>query len=195
MTVGGEVVSSTRVREALRSGDVARAATYLGRPFVVRGPVVRGAARGKGLGIPTANLALQPEQAYPGTGVYACWAELADGRHKAVTNVGLRPTFDDGLPSPVVEAHLLDWEGDLYGREIGLAFVARLRDEQRFPGREALVEQIGRDVQRTRELLGSGMENEHPLRDPLRDAKRDAASASPAEPEGLGPEGPKRNAE
>jgi len=172
--VGGEVVSSTRVREALRAGDVARVATYLGRPFVLRGPVVRGAARGKALGIPTANIALHPEQAYPAQGVYACWAELPEGRRQAVTNVGMRPTFDEELPSPVVEAHILDWDGDLYDQPIGLAFVARLREEQRFPGKAALVEQIHRDILQTRDLLGSGMEDDHPLQDPLRDAKRDA---------------------
>ena len=171
--VGGEVVSSTRVREALRAGDVARVATYLGRPFVLRGPVVRGAARGKALGIPTANIALHPEQAYPAQGVYACWAELPEGRRQAVTNVGMRPTFDEELPSPVVEAHIFDWDGDLYDQPIGLAFVARLREEQRFPGKAALVEQIHRDIQQTRDLLGSGMEDDHPLQDPLRDAKRD----------------------
>jgi riboflavin kinase/FMN adenylyltransferase len=167
--VGGEVVSSTRVREALRSGDVARAATYLGRPFTLRGPVVRGAARGQALGIPTANVGLDAEQAYPGTGVYACWAELPDGRLRAVTNVGLRPTFHDALPAPVVEAHVLDWQGDLYDREIGLSFVARLRDEQRFPSRQALVDQIRRDIERTRDLLGAAMVDD----DTLQETKRD----------------------
>lgn len=167
--VGGEVVSSTRVREALRAGDVARVATYLGRPFALRGPVVRGAARGKLLGIPTANIALHEEQAYPREGVYACWVDLADGRYKAVTNVGMRPTFDESLPQPVVEANVLDWEGDLYDRSIRLAFVARLRDEQRFPGKEALVEQIHRDIARTRHLLGSGMHDDDLRPDPLDD--------------------------
>jgi riboflavin kinase/FMN adenylyltransferase len=162
LMMGGEVVSSTRVREALRAGDVARVAAYLGRPFVLRGPVVRGAARGKLLGIPTANIGLHPEQAYPREGVYACWAELPEGRQMAVANVGLRPTFDDALPAPVVEAHVLDWTGELYDHEIGLSFVARLRDEQRFPGKEALVEQIGRDIERTRDLLGSAMQDDDP---------------------------------
>jgi riboflavin kinase/FMN adenylyltransferase len=118
--VAGEVVSSTRVREALRAGDVARVATYLGRPFALRGPIVRGAARGKALGIPTANIALDEEQAYPREGVYACWADIVGGRRVAVTNVGVRPTFDDGLPRPVVETHLIDWDR-LYDQKIGLA--------------------------------------------------------------------------
>jgi riboflavin kinase/FMN adenylyltransferase len=178
LKVGGEVVSSTRVREALRAGDVARVASYLGRPFVLRGPVVRGAARGKTLGIPTANIGLHAEQAYPGQGVYACWADLPEGRQRAVTNVGIRPTFDEALPRPVIEAHLLDWDGDLYDQTIGLAFVARLREERRFPNKEALVEQIQQDIRHSRELLGSAMEDDPvmpgPLRDPLQGAKRDA---------------------
>jgi riboflavin kinase/FMN adenylyltransferase len=148
-----EVISSTRVREALRSGDVARAATYLGRPFVVPGTVVRGPGRGRRLGIPTANLSIWQERAFPGPGVYACLAEVAGRRLKAVTNIGIRPTFDDGEHTPIVEAHLLDYEGDLYGQELRLGFVDRLRDERRFPGPEALVEQIQRDIRRARKIL------------------------------------------
>jgi riboflavin kinase/FMN adenylyltransferase len=170
LKVGGEVVSSTRVREALRAGDVARVATYLGRPFVLRGQVVQGVGRGKALGIPTANLALREEQAYPGNGVYACWAEVGRSRHPAVTNVGLRPTFDDALPAPVVETHLLDWDAELYGAEVALTFVARLREERRFAGRDELVRQIRRDIEQARELLGVGMEDADPRPDPLRDA-------------------------
>ena len=175
LNVGGEVVSSTRVREALRAGDVARVATYLGRPFTLRGEVVQGAGRGKALGIPTANLALHEEQAYPGYGVYACWADAGLGRHPAVTNVGLRPTFDDALPAPVVEAHLLDWDSELYGAEVALAFVARLREERRFTSSDDLVRQIRHDIDQARDLLGAGMEDADPLRDPLRDPKRDEA--------------------
>ncbi len=150
----GEVVSSTRVREALRSGDVARAAGYLGRNFELPGTVKRGAGRGKQLGIPTANLEVWEERAVPGNGVYACFAELEGERMPAVVNIGMRPTFADNLNAPVVEAHLLDFEGDLYDRELRLVFVARLRDERKFSGPEPLIEQIGRDIQRARELLG-----------------------------------------
>ena len=153
VSLGGEVVSSTRVREALRSGDVARAGSYLGRPFVVPGEVVPGAGRGKRLGIPTANLAVWEERAVPGPGVYACLAEIGTARWQAVTNVGVRPTFEEGSTASVVEAHLLDFSGDLYGREVRLAFVERLRDERKFPGPEALLEQIQRDVRRAREAL------------------------------------------
>lgn len=157
--VGGEIISSTRVREALRSGDVARAASYLGRPFSLTGKVGRGAGRGRALGIPTANLILHEEQAFPGRGVYACYARIDGERRPAVTNVGLRPTFSDDLVSPVVETHLLDWDGDLYDRSIELEFVARLREERSFQGPAELVEQIRADIRRAGELLGAGMED------------------------------------
>ena len=154
--MGGEAVSSTRVREALRSGDVARAASYLGRPFALPGKVVRGAGRGRRLGFPTANLDFWDERAYPGVGVYACWVAVAGGRFPAVTNIGLRPTFETDAQRPVIEAHLLDADVDLYEREIALVFVERLRDERRFEGAEALREQIQRDIARARGLLTSG---------------------------------------
>ncbi len=153
MIVGGEVVSSTRVREALRSGDVARAATYLGRSFELVGNVQKGAGRGKGLGIPTANLAIWEERAYPAVGVYACMVEFDGGRNKAVANIGFRPTFDDELQMPVIEAHILDFQEELYGKELKLEFVDRLRDEMRFSGPDALFEQIEQDILRARSLL------------------------------------------
>lgn len=153
MVVGGEIVSSTRVREALRSGDVARAATYLGRSFELPGVVQEGAGRGKELGIPTANLKIWEERGYPAVGVYACMAEVEGVRRQAVTNIGFRPTFEDELRVPVVEAHLLDYEGELYGKEIKLEFVDRLRDEMRFSGPGALLEQIELDIRHARSLL------------------------------------------
>ena len=153
LIVGGEVVSSTRIREALRSGDVARAATYLGRAFDLPGTVQRGAGRGKQLGIPTANLEFWEERACPANGVYACFA-IANGTHyQAVINIGFRPTFEDQPLAPVVEAHLLEFEGDLYGAELRLLFVDRLRDEMRFSGVEALVEQIETDIVAAQALL------------------------------------------
>lgn len=148
----GQPVSSTRVREALGRGAVEAAARLLGRPHRLRGHVVEGARRGRTLGFPTANLA-PPEVALPADGVYAGWARLDAARRAAVVNVGRRPTFDHGELR--LEAHLLDWQGDLYGRELELEFVARLRGEQRFAGPAALVAQIGRDVARARELLGA----------------------------------------
>ena len=156
MVVGGEVVSSTRVREALRSGDVARAASYLGRRFELPGVVQEGAGRGKELGIPTANLKIWEERAFPAVGVYACMAEVDGARRQAVTNIGFRPTFEDELQVPVVEAHLLDYEGELYAKEIKLEFVDRLRDEIRFSGPEALINQIKADIRYARGLLEEG---------------------------------------
>jgi riboflavin kinase/FMN adenylyltransferase len=156
--VEGEIVSSTRVREALRAGDVARVATYLGRPFGLTGRVVRGAGRGHRIGFPTANLEIWDEQAFPGRGVYACFATVEGERLPAVTNVGVRPTFEDALPAPVIETHLLDVQRDLYERSVRLEFIERLREEQRFPGVDALRAQIARDVERAREILGAGRE-------------------------------------
>lgn len=151
--LSGEIVSSTRVREALRSGDVARVGSYLGRPFTLPGTVVRGAGRGKKLGIPTANLEIWEERAYPARGVYACWAQTQSGRHKAVTNIGVRPTFEEHNLAPIVESHLLDFEDPIIGQEITLEFVHRLRDERKFSGADELRDQIQRDIQRAREIL------------------------------------------
>ncbi len=155
VTVDGEPVSSTRVREALGAGDVMRAARYLGRPFVVAGMVVAGAARGKRLSMPTANLQLGEEKACPGSGVYACFARVQGRSWKAVTNIGVRPTFEDDARPRVVEAHLLDFEGDLYGEEMKVAFIERLRDERRFANAQLLTEQIQLDIFRARSLLDS----------------------------------------
>jgi riboflavin kinase/FMN adenylyltransferase len=151
--VDGEVVSSTRVREALRSGDVARAASYLGRPFTLPGVIVHGSDRGKSLGFPTANLSVWKERACPGPGVYTCLAEVDGRRWQAVTNIGVRPTFDNSHGMTRVEAHLLDYDGDLYGKVMRLTFIDRLRDEQRFADPAALVRQIERDVRLARERL------------------------------------------
>jgi riboflavin kinase/FMN adenylyltransferase len=115
--------------------------------------VTRGVGRGRRLGFPTANLEIWQERAYPGVGVYACWAAVDGQRYPAVTNIGLRPTFEADNRQPIIEAHLLDAKLDLYEREIGLAFVERLRDERRFGSADALREQIRRDITRTRELL------------------------------------------
>ncbi len=153
MLIDGEIVSSTRVREALRSGDVARAASYLGRPFTLPGVVVTGSDRGKSLGFPTANLSIWKERACPGPGVYACIAEVEGKQWQAVANIGVRPTFDSDHQMTRVEAHLLDYDGDLYGQVLRLTFMDRLRDEQRFPDPAALIRQIERDVRLARRRL------------------------------------------
>jgi riboflavin kinase/FMN adenylyltransferase len=162
LLIDGEIVSSTRVREALRSGDVARAASYLGRSFVLPGVVVKGSDRGKSLGFPTANLSIWKERACPGPGVYACIAQIEDKQWPAVTNIGVRPTFDNDHQRTRVETHLLDYDGDLYGQVLHLTFIDRLRDEQRFPDPAALIRQIERDVRLARRRLSNAIiEKQH----------------------------------
>lgn len=153
VTVDGEVVSSTRVRAALARGDVADAARLLGRPHDAGGLVVEGQRRGRTLGFPTANLA-ELDASLPRDGVYACrvWWDGAR-QHRGVANLGVRPTVGAGRS---VEVHVLDHDEDLYGRRIRVAFVARLRDERRFDGLEALQGQIARDVEQARAALRDG---------------------------------------
>jgi riboflavin kinase/FMN adenylyltransferase len=155
--VGGQDVSSTRIRRALAAGDVEDAAAALGRPYSVWGEVVSGDRRGRTLGFPTANLAT-PNELLPAYGVYAARVRLFEAGRPgskwlpAVTNIGTRPTFEPGRV--LAETHLLDWQGDLYGCRLELAFCARIRAEQRFSGPDELRRQIARDAQRARQLLG-----------------------------------------
>jgi riboflavin kinase/FMN adenylyltransferase len=146
-----ERYSSTAIREMLHEGSVAAAARDLGRYFKVSGEVVRGAQRGRKLGFPTANLAMWEELLLPAVGVYAGWVLIDGERFAAVTNVGVRPTFDNGQQT--VEAHILDFDRDLYGQTIAFEFVARLRGEQRFDGVEALIRQVNADIASARALL------------------------------------------
>lgn len=152
---GGEIVSSTRVRDALRSGDVARVATYLGRHFLLPGVVAKGSGRGKKLGIPTANLAIWEERAYPGSGVYASKVHYEGEKYDAVTNIGIRPTFNDDLEHPIVETHILEFDQDLYEKTIQISFIDRLRDERKFSGPEELLLQIDRDIQKAISILNN----------------------------------------
>jgi riboflavin kinase / FMN adenylyltransferase len=140
--VDQEIVSSTLIRHLIQLGDVARAARLLGDPFQLRGTVVEGDRRGRTLGFPTANLVPDEALVYPGHGVYAAYAN----DHPAAVSVGVRPTFGTGR-AVLVEAFLIDYEGDLYGAELRLDFVQRLRGERAFATVEALVEQMGRDVE------------------------------------------------
>src|SRR5829696_5878337 len=153
--VDGEIVSSTHIRGLVSVGDVAAAARFLGAPFQMRGRVAHGDKRGRTLGFPTANLVPDPGLVYPGHGVYACRAAVElEGRWQwwpAATNVGVRPTFVTGR-GLLVEAFLLGFEGDLYGRELRLAFLSRLRGELRFESVDELVEQMQRDVEDTRRI-------------------------------------------
>lgn len=153
LEVDGEVVSSSHIRGLIAGGAVGYAATLLGDPFVLDGRVVHGDEVGRDLGYPTANLVPDDAHVLPGHGIYACLAVLDDGsQHAAAVNVGVRPTFASGR-GELVEAFLLDWEGDLYGRELRLRFLKRLRGERRFPTPDALVEQMHRDVAAARAVL------------------------------------------
>ncbi|RYZ74179.1 MAG: bifunctional riboflavin kinase/FAD synthetase [Lysobacteraceae bacterium] len=146
----GERVSSTRIREALRSGDFTDAARLLGRPYSIAGRVVRGKQLGRTLGFPTANLRFPKTPAL--SGIYATWVHGVGERPRAsVSSFGTRPTVD-GI-EPLLEAHLFDFDGDLYGRHIEVEFVAKLRDELKFPDLPSLTEQMQRDAETARRLL------------------------------------------
>ena len=147
----GEIVSSTHIRGLVTAGEVDVARRFLGAPFQVRGTVVHGDKRGRTLGYPTANLVPDPALVVPGHGVYACRAEVGDVSRLSAVNVGVRPTFKTGR-GLLVEAYLLDFEGDLYGRELRLDFLERLRGERRFDSADALIEQMHRDVEDARRL-------------------------------------------
>ncbi|MDR3649465.1 MAG: bifunctional riboflavin kinase/FAD synthetase [Acidimicrobiales bacterium] len=151
-----QVVSSTRIRELLTSGDVATAAALLGRPHQVRGVVVHGDGRGgTELGFPTANVAVPEGVAMPGEGIYACWYERPDGSvHAAAASLGRRPTFHASAEAPLLEVFLLDFDGDLYGETARVSFVAHLREERRFDSTDALVRQMTDDVAAARAALG-----------------------------------------
>lgn len=146
-------VSSTRVREALAAGDVALATDLLGRPHRLLGSVVHGDGRGGSIGIHTANLGERANQE-PGTGVYAAWAWLDGARIPAAVNIGHVPTAGGQRPL-TVEAHLIGWSGDCYGRPLALEFTARLREERRFPDFTALVAQIRADIEAARRSLSA----------------------------------------
>lgn len=151
--MAGEIISSSGVRSLLAEGKVEKVARWLGRPYGLTGKVVSGDVRGRSLGFPTANLETWAEQAQPGSGVYVCWVEIDGKWFGAVVNVGVRPTFEFQPVSPRVEAHLLDFEGDLYGTSLTLRFISRIREERRFPDARALVAQIEQDILQARERL------------------------------------------
>jgi riboflavin kinase/FMN adenylyltransferase len=153
LEVDGEVVSSSHIRGLLAGGAVQYADELLGAPFAVDGEVQHGDKRGRTLGFPTANLVPKPGFVVPGHGVYACRVQLTDGTLvAAATNVGVRPQFVTGR-GELIEAFLIDWSGDLYGQKIRIEFLRRLRGERRFDSVDALVEQMGRDVDEARSLV------------------------------------------
>lgn len=151
LRLDGEAISSTRVRELVAAGDFDLAGQMLGRPYCLVGRVATGAGMGRKLGFPTANLDVDGLLT-PAGGVYAACARVAGKNYRAAVNIGTRPTVQPASPSLVVEAHLLDFEGDLRGQELELEFAKKLREEQKFSSLAALREQIGRDVAQVREL-------------------------------------------
>jgi riboflavin kinase/FMN adenylyltransferase len=151
----GGIVSSTRIRELLELGDVSSANTLLGSRYRVSSLVVDGEKRGRALGYPTANLNPPLRKVIPGNGIYAAYAVIAGEHHQAAVNVGVRPTF--GEEELLIEAYLLDFEGDLYGQVLTLEFVERLRPELEFEDVEALVSRIGDDVSEVRRILSSAV--------------------------------------
>lgn len=173
LEVDGEIVSSSHIRGLLLAGEVGHATRFLGAPFQLRGEVVHGDERGRELGFPTANLIPDDALVCPGHGVYACLADTlthhdgghpkehtlkgtgkqaGTGRLPAAVNIGVRPTFVTGR-GELIEAFILDFDGDLYGKQLRLDFLARLRGERRFQSAEELVEQMHQDVERTREIV------------------------------------------
>ena len=148
---GGQVISSNNIRAALNTGQVDLAARWLGRPYRVSGEVLQGDQRGRTIGFPTANMDVWDEKFLPQNGVYAGWVTIGDEVFMSVANVGRRPTF--GGQTVTVEAHLLDFDRDIYGEIITFDFVAHLRPEMRFNGIDALVEQIKRDAEQGRKIL------------------------------------------
>ena len=155
-TINGEAVSSTLIRQALGQGDMRKVQRLMGRYFHLRGKVITSDKRGRVLGFPTANLDLMPQQALPGNGIYATIVHIDSRQFPAATNIGVRPTFGEGMKT--VETHLLDYEGDLYGKEIKVEFVQKLRDEQRFASSEALKAQIEKDLREVEGVLARDSE-------------------------------------
>jgi riboflavin kinase/FMN adenylyltransferase len=154
-TIEGEVVSSTLIRQALAQGDMRRVESLMGRRFYLRGKVITSDKRGRLLGFPTANLDIKPQQALPDNGIYATITLVNGQRFPSATNVGTRPTFGEG--ERMVETYLLNYRGDLYGRQVRVEFVRKLRDEQRFPSAEELIVQMRKDVQEVDAILAEDL--------------------------------------
>lgn len=151
LVLEGGSVRSRRVRELVQQGDVVAAARLLGRPFSLQGTVVHGDRRGRELGFPTANLEIPPLMLLPGDGIFATWVTVGGVRHAGATSIGVRPTF--GLSRRLVEIYIMDFSADLYGQELRVEFVDKVRDQAAFPSAAALVEQMNVDVATARRVL------------------------------------------
>ena len=149
------VISSTEIRKLVSVGNVSEASRLLGRPYSLQGLVVRGDGRGRKIGVPTANIDYPHEKIVPALGIYAGWAYLSQNRYKAAISIGINPTFTPDKQVPSVEAYILDFDEDIYGEQLKIEFIARLRDELKFDSVETLVDQIWRDVEESRKLLNT----------------------------------------
>ncbi len=153
LVINGEVVSSTTIRNALADGNMKRVHDLVGRPFSLQGRVISGTGRGKGLGFPTANLDINPEQALPADGVYATRAYIENKVYQSMTNIGRRPTFGGG--SRTVEVYILDYHGDLYEQELRIDIIERLRSEKKFDTADELKKQMAEDIKQGKVILNS----------------------------------------
>ena len=151
----GITVSSTYIRTLIQKGDMERAARFLGHPHTLSGPVVHGKGLGRTIGIPTSNLVVPRGVLMPAFGVYATRVWIEGKGYLAVTNVGVRPTVSDNDGRVTVEGFILDFSGDLYGKELRMEFYSYLRGEKKFPSLQALAEEIGRNAQQTRDLFAA----------------------------------------
>jgi riboflavin kinase/FMN adenylyltransferase len=147
----GTAVRSRQIRAGLSRGDVAAAARMLGRNFSLNGEVVVGDRRGRTLGFPTANVRVDSRMILPGDGIYATWTVIDGERYPSATSIGIRPTF--GLTERLVEAHVMDFNADIYGRQLSVEFVAKVRDQETFDSVEELIDQIRQDVADSRSVL------------------------------------------
>ena len=147
------VISSTEIRKLISTGNVAEAGRLMGHPYSLHGPVVHGDGRGKKINVPTANIGYSHEKIIPANGIYACWTVVQGKRYRAAINIGINPTFTPHKQVPNVEAHLLDFDREIYRQDVRLEFIARLRDELKFDSVDILVEQIWKDVEETRRIL------------------------------------------
>ena len=149
------VISSTEIRKLIATGNVRDGARLMGHPYTLHGPVVSGDQRGRTIDVPTANIEYSPDKLIPANGIYACRASLNGQKYDAAVNVGFNPTFTPDKKTANVEAHLLDFKREIYGEDVHLEFVARLRDELRFSSVDALLEQIWKDIKETKRILNN----------------------------------------
>ena len=151
LDIEGQPVKSRRIRDAVANGNLVVCPELLGRNHLLSGTVVVGDQRGRTLGFPTANLDVDPQLLLPGDGIYATWAIIDGKRHQAATSIGVRPTFD--LTQRLVEVFVMDFSEDLYGKTVGVEFITKVRDQEKFDGLDALIKQINQDVDDCRQVL------------------------------------------